>query len=180
MHIKALLANELSKKNTLLVASLVKGNHHELLELISIMKQQDPLLSPRAAWAVDTCFEQFPELFFAVQNVIYENMPHYIHAGTKRQFFRMLTRYEVPAQYIGQVFDFCLTCAESPKEPVAVRIHAMQVMYNISEKEPGLKHELKCIFEACYEEGSSPGLINRSGKLIKKIDKDLKKPTYTA
>jgi hypothetical protein len=59
----------------------------------------------------------------------------------------------------------------SAKEPLAVRVHAMQILYNISEKEPDLKPEILAIFEHVMENHSSPGIISRGKKLVQKLRK---------
>jgi hypothetical protein len=45
----------------------------------------------------------------------------------------------------------------------------MQLLFNISQKNPDLKGELKSVIETLMEEGGSAGFINRCKKLLRKL-----------
>lgn len=70
------------------------------------------------------------------------------------------------------MLDFCIHHFTTAEEPIAVRVHAMQILYNISETEPDFKPELIHIIEHELEYHSSAGIKSRGGKLLKKLRKE--------
>ena len=58
----------------------------------------------------------------------------------------------------------------NPKEALAIKVHSMQIMYNISETEKDLKPELASIIEYQYDL-NSVGFKSRADKLLKKLYK---------
>jgi len=81
----------------------------------------------------------------------------------------MLSRHEIPEELLVQVVDRCFELL-SPAEPIAVRVNAMQVLFNISQREPDFKQELTAVLEGLLEEGGSAGFINRTEKLLRKLN----------
>ena len=63
----------------------------------------------------------------------------------------------------------------SAKEPIANRVHAMQILYNISDEEPELKPELLEIIQHEIEYHPTPGIRSRGTKLAKKLQKQINK-----
>jgi hypothetical protein len=55
----------------------------------------------------------------------------------------LLVELPLPEIELGRLFNVCYDWLESEKEPVAIRGNAISILYKISEKEPGLKTELK-------------------------------------
>jgi hypothetical protein len=78
---------------------------------------------------------------------------------------------EIDEEYFGFLVDFCLDKLSSDKEPPAVRVHAMQILYNISEKVPELKPELIAVIEHEMTYHSTAGILSRGSKLVKKLQK---------
>jgi hypothetical protein len=56
-----------------------------------------------------------------------------------------------------------------PSEPAAVRVNAMQLLFNLSQDLPDLKGELRSVLEGLIDEGGSAGFINRALKLAKQL-----------
>ena len=86
----------------------------------------------------------------------------------KRHFTRILSRYDIPEDYIVVLVNKCFELL-LPSEPAAVRVFAMQVLFNIAIQLPDIKGELISVIENMREEGGSAGFINRSGKLLQKL-----------
>jgi hypothetical protein len=53
---------------------------------------------------------------------------------------------EISRKHLGKATDSCFKILMNENEAVAIRAFAMSVIFNISEKEPDIKNELKiCI-----------------------------------
>ena len=70
-----------------------------------------------------------------------------LHVAVKRNTVRFLSNYELPEQLMGIAADCCFKFLANPKETVAVKVHAMTVLYNFCKKEPELSNELKILIE---------------------------------
>jgi hypothetical protein len=58
--------------------------------------------------------------------------------GKKRQFLKLISMNEIAEAHHSFLVDYCFEALTSAKEPTSVRVYAMQILFNISEKEPGL------------------------------------------
>jgi len=76
---------------------------------------------------------------------------------------------------VSFLLDFCIENLTSAKEPPAIRVHAMQILYNISEIERDFKPELLAIIEHELEYHSTAGISSRGLKIVKKLRKQIEK-----
>ena len=73
---------------------------------------------------------------------------------------------------IGDLLEHLFPLLEDPQTPIAIRVHAMQILYNISNIEPDLKRELLLVIQVHANTGG-PGFANRAGKLIPKLRREI-------
>jgi hypothetical protein len=64
---------------------------------------------------------------------------------------------------------FCIAVFTNSAEPIAIRVHAMQTLFNIAGKEPDFAGELTELIEHELEFHGSAGLVSRGRKLLKKL-----------
>jgi hypothetical protein len=57
-------------------------------------------------------------------------------------------------------------------EAAAIKVHAMQILYDISQKEPDLKPEVISAIELAIQEGTT-GVKNRGRRMLKKLYKEI-------
>ena len=84
----------------------------------------------------------------------------------------MFTRSPLPQKYFGELMNICFDWLISPRESVAVKVYAMEILYRLSEIEPELKKELADSIEWRITEGT-PGFKNRGVKTLKKLYKEM-------
>ncbi len=137
-------------------------------QLFQLIFSEDKRLAWRSCWIVDTASEEFPEILADKIPEIITGLTSTKNSSLKRHFTRILCRYKIPEEYLGVVVNKCFELLV-PSEPAAVRVFAMQLLYNISQKLPDLKGELICVLESLIEEGASAGFLNRSGKLLRQL-----------
>jgi len=147
---------------------MVITDEHLFNQLFQLIFSDDKRLAWRACWIIDTASEEFPELLADKIPEIIAGFVSTKNSSLKRHFTRILCRYKIPNEYLGEVvnrsFELLL-----PSEPPAVRVFAMQLLFNIAQELTDLKGELICVIESLMEEGGSAGFLNRSGKLIRKL-----------
>jgi hypothetical protein len=167
-----LLLVETSRRNTDMIADLVLKKPELFDELVTIYLRNEEPVSRRAVWVVDTVAEKLPELLEPYLESIAEALPNFEHDGLKRVSLRMLCRSPLPQKYLGELMNICFDWLVAPKESVAVKVYAMEILYRISQTEPELKKELADSIEWRIAEGT-PGFKNRGLKTLKKLHKEM-------
>jgi hypothetical protein len=128
----------------------------------------------RAAWIADKIHDNQPR--FILPHI--ENMVEWVlkssNKGKLRHFLKLISLNEIPIQFHTLLLDFCLNIVVSDKEPPAIRVHAMQTLYKLSEYEPELKHEILAIIENEMEFHPTPGILSRGQKLTDKLRRQIK------
>lgn len=166
--LREILLSEMSRRNIDFVIEIVLNNPHLFDELFAMVIQNKEPISRRAIWALDHCIEKDPKLMLPKIQALIEAFPNFKHDGLKRHSLRILRNYEIPLEKFIVMVDLCFGLLRSHKESIAVKVHAMDILYSLSEKEPGLKPELAAAIEYQLHEASS-GLKNHSEKLLNKI-----------
>ena len=150
------------------------GTNQDLFDdLVEIMLHSNKPIPQRAAWVMTVVIDNYPWLLKNQLNLLIDSMQYFKHPALARCFLRALCVIDIPDDKMGLLYEKCHNYLFDTKQPAAIRVFALQVMYNISEKEPELKFELKLIIESQII-NSTAGLQNRGGKLLEKLNKYLK------
>lgn len=166
--LREILLSEMSRRNIDFVIEIVLNKPHLFDDLFAMVIQNEEPISRRAIWALDHCVEKDPKLMLPKIQTLIEAFPNFKHDGLKRHSLRILRNYEIPEEKFIVMVDLCFGLLHSHKESIAVKVHAMDILYSLSEKEPGLKPELTAAIEYQLHEASA-GLKNHSEKLLNKI-----------
>jgi hypothetical protein len=128
----------------------------------------DSRLAWYSCWIIDIASEEYPDLLISKIEKIISGLISTDITSLKRHFTRILCRYQIPEQYLGTLVNRCYELL-APYEPAAVRVFAMQLLFNISQQQSDLKAELICVIETLMEEGGTTGFVNRAAKLLCKL-----------
>ena len=142
-------------------------DYYEMLMDIALYHPSEK--SWRAAYMIDKINDDFPELILPFIDKIILQLKEEKRSSKKRHFLKLLSQNLIPEKNFGFLVEYCLETLKSAKEPPAVRVHAMQVLYNISEKEFDLKSEILLVIEHEMEFHSTAGILSRGKKLTKKL-----------
>jgi len=143
--------------------------------LMSIALYHNEPKSWRAAYLADKIHDDFPELLRPFLPEIIAQLKQEKSSSKKRHFLKLISMNKIKREHFGFLVDYCLKALGSSKEPAAVRVHAMQILYNISEKETDLKAELLAVIEHEMEYHSTAGIISRGSKLANKLRNQISK-----
>ena len=165
--LKDFLLDEISKSNMRKLAAKAADNPDIIPELWAYAVGDDERLSWRAAWAVKAIWEQFPGLIEPYIEPMILALPKLKKDGVKREFLRMIQEYPLPEDeaLLGILLDCCFLWLAKPTEPIAVKIHSMVILLEISRKIPEIKHELIHTIEVAMQEGSA-GVVNRGRRTL--------------
>ncbi len=146
------------------------GNSEEkfnvLLELA--LYEKDPL-AWRAAWILDGSDEHCPGLALHHISRIVQHLPVLESNSTLRSLLRLLCRYDIPEDDQGLLIDRCFSYMVSELYPVAVKVHAMQIIYNHVRLYPELKDELRMVIED-QAENNTVGFKARGKRIMQQLE----------
>lgn len=153
----------------LLIREVVKSESyfHELLQLA--LHEKDPL-AWRASWVLDGSDEFKPGLAQKHIPAIIKALPGLESMGSLRSLLRMLCRYDIPEEKQGILIDLCFSYLVSELYPLAVKAHAMMIIYNHVLIYPELKGEFITVIED-QADNNSVGFKTRAKNLIKQLEK---------
>lgn len=124
----------------------------------------------RAAWMVDKIHDRYPELVLPYFPAITQFLLTTQNSGKKRHFLKLLSLHPVSEENMALLLNYCINVFSNAGEPIAVRVHAMQTLFNIAQQEPDFSGELIELIEHEMEYHASAGLASRGKKLLKKLE----------
>ncbi|MBN2635618.1 MAG: hypothetical protein JXR61_05065 [Prolixibacteraceae bacterium] len=137
--------------------------------LIEIALYGNEPKSWRAAYIADRINDSNPNLLIPYLLPMIDQLKVETNASKKRHFLKLISQNKIPENYFGFLFNYCLQHLTSAKEPVAVRVHAMQNLYNMAQIYPDLRNEVISAIEHEMEYHSSAGIKSRGKKLVEKL-----------
>jgi len=135
-------------------------------ELMTIFLGNEYRPTQRAAWAVNYCAEQHPDLVKPyLTRLIGLLEKEGGHDAIRRNVARLLQFVEIPRKMRGRVYSACYDLVDDPHQPVAVRVFALTVAAKVAEGEPDLTGELRLMCSK-YLPGASAGFLSRARKVL--------------
>ncbi|MCB0706661.1 MAG: hypothetical protein KDC34_15205 [Saprospiraceae bacterium] len=168
MDLKTEILREHSKPQALYVSGWIGKNPDRFAVLMDLFHSSEYRIAQRAAWVCTHCIDQHPDLIRPYLSNLVDLIESPVHVAVRRNAVRILTKVELPEALWGLAADKCMRRVADPNETVAVRRFAMEVVWNICQKEPDLSTELRLILEDNMEYGS-PGFRNYGQKLLNRI-----------
>lgn len=167
LNIKDLLYDEHSKRNTSKIVAHIESGDVTIETLFEIFNSTEVILVQRSAMVINDYLTRHPDLIPNYISHLLETLPKRVHDAVPRNVFRILSFADIPEKYEGQMLDLGYQYFLNPSEAIAVRVFALQVLFNISQKYEELKPELLSAMELI--EAPSAGLISRMRRLKKKL-----------
>lgn len=147
-------------------------DHPEYLDVVMSKAMDDSQPEYwRAMWLVDQIHERHPELIQAYLPALIRFLFVTKNTSKKRHLLKIISLFDVANENLAPLLIFCSEVFTNPDEPVAVRVNAMQILYNIAQKEPGFSGELIDMIAFELEFHSSAGIASRGQKLMSKLHK---------
>ena len=139
--------------------------------LINIYLANEEPASRKIAWAIDLYTIENPEIITPYLERAANLLPLFIHDGLRRHTLHILSRSPLPLNCLGNLMNTCFDWLISADHPAAVKVYCMEILYQISLSEPGLRKELADCIELRLNE-ETPGFRNRGLKILKKLSVD--------
>jgi hypothetical protein len=119
----------------------------------------------KALWVMDKMHDQRPDMIRPFLKPMLNTVERLGQSGQKRSILKLLSLNALPEEPTGSFINYCFDLLQSKSEPVASRVFAMQILYNISLAIPELKNELRIVIEDAMIEGT-PGIKSRGRKIL--------------
>lgn len=173
-ELEALLLEEHSRARSEQVAQLIGGDADKFEMAWDIFCNGAPPLPQRMAWVIAIVTDAHPALAARYAASFAARIPYMSHPAELRATLRLLERVILPKESIGDLLNHLFPILSDPQVPVAIRVPAMQILYNISKLEPDLKRELALVIEMQMPECSA-GFRSRANKLLPKLHAEIRK-----
>ncbi|WP_200974614.1 hypothetical protein [Echinicola sp. 20G] len=172
MDILEILESGQSKDNTTKIVNYIGDDPDRFAELFILFRNGTYKVTQRASWPLGIAAEKCPGLLLPYyKDIVIMLKKANVHDAVKRNILRMLQDQDVPEVYEGEVLNAAFTFLEDKAQPIAIRVFAMQVVYNLSERYPEIRPELKLIIEDMLPYASA-GIRSRGKKILSKLSKD--------
>lgn len=160
-------------ENLPLMIELTAKNEANYSLLVHVALYNQSKYSWRAAYLVDKINDLHPGLLLPYIEAMIQQLKKEDNSSKKRHFLKLISQHSIPEKFYGFLIEYCLEVLSSAKEPPAVRVHAMQILYQISEVETDLKPELLLVIEHEMEFHATAGILARGRKLVTKLRKQI-------
>ena len=146
-------------------------SHHpeHLLPILEVAFDDSKQENWRAAYLIDKLADVNPELIRPYLGSFVNALKTTQNNSKRRHYLKLLSQYPIQTEHIDFLFNHCLDLFTTDKCPIAVRVHAMQILFEISEIEIGLKPELVQIIENEIDLHPSAGIKSRGRKILQKL-----------
>ena len=171
MNFKEALSHDSRRTMIEAIADAVGTNKTYFTEVLDIAFMAKDMSSSRAARVLDRCCEINSELGNYFANDIALKLMNISDGRTKRSLCKIMTRHLPENEdVLGYFVNFAFEQIISPSEPVALKVYAMQALFNISKQIPDIKNELITVIEEGIPK-NSPAFAGRGKMLLKKMKK---------
>lgn len=157
-----------SKVNTLLIANHIIYSPAQLPTLYHIIWHSKMQIQWRASWVLEQIFLTNPNLVNPYLEDMISQFETIKSDGVKRHISKILSLSQITDKVNGHFINTCFDWLISELIPVAVKVHCMQILFNITKEYPDLKHELKTVLETQIP-NNSIGFKSRAKKIIKTL-----------
>ena len=164
------LLYDLSKSHTDRLAAKATNEPHIIGELWDIAISQAEPENWRAAWVMKSIWEQQPALIRPWHTKMISALPAITKDGVKREFLKIISETPLPDddELLGILLETCFRWLAAPAEPIAIKIHSINILQQISQRIPDIIPELCTTIEVAMQEGSA-GILNRGSRTLKAL-----------
>ena len=170
MNLRESLIRDNSKAMAEKLSAWIDTSSEKFAELMDLFLNDEPMITQRASWVLSHCADQHPELIVPWIGPMVENLHNDINDAVKRNTVRVLQFVEIPEDEMGELADVCFNFLASAREPIAVKVFSMTILFNLTRQIPELKNELLPLIEDQMPYGSA-GFQSRGRKIIKALQK---------
>ena len=157
-----------SKQAVLMLGSYIANNPDFIDHILLLMREMNKPKHWKAAWVFDHVYQEDKGLILPYIDTLITLFKESKSQSVLRICGKLLTFHPVTDKLDGDFINVCFDMLISPNVAVAIKVHAMQLVFNISEVYPELKPELKIVIQEQIPNNTA-GFKSRANKLLKKL-----------
>ncbi len=133
-----------------IVTEAVGDNPIYFKEVLDLALQDIPKISMRAGRVVLFCSEKHPELLKPYLRQLIKNIPKIKNEGTLRTILRLIIMFpEIKNENdISLLLEKGFDYIQGKRYSVAIKVYAMEILYNISKQYPEILNELIAVVKS--------------------------------
>ncbi len=155
------------------MATKVVGKDKTLFQqLLLLMRAEDAPINWRAARVVELVTNKHPSLFSPFANPIAKEFSTYKTDGLKRSLAKVFRKHlaQLTEENTARLIGTCFAYLTSGKEPVAVEVNCMQLLFDFTKLHPEIAPELRATIELLLQEKSnSAAFCGRAKQILRKL-----------
>lgn len=150
-----------SWENLALMVRHISDHPEHLQAILKMTFNEEQPENWRAAWMLDKVHEKHPELVRPFFPELIEFSLQTRNDSKRRHLLKLISLYPIPEQQMANLLNYCVEIFTNAAIPVAVRVHAMQILFNIALQEHDFAGELIDMIEHEIEYHGSAGIRSR-------------------
>lgn len=171
MNLEQILSGYYTKTTTQKVVEEMIARPEGITELMLLFQGKNQHISNYAGWIISYLGENNQQLIKKHLPIIIQKLENDDNNSAMiRNVFRTLQFVDIPQKQEGYVLTKGFEFLNNNNSPIAVKVFAMTVVFNLSVKYPEIQKELKLSLENQLEHASA-GFKSRATKILKKLTK---------
>lgn len=167
-EIRNYLIHDLSERVIAKLSSVAQSDNEIVNILWDLIVENSYPISWRSAWVYAKVAYSNPELVKHHLPLFTKFLTTFTHDGQKREILRVILLFPMQLQDMGLLLNTCFNWISSSTESAAVKVHSMEIVFQISEIEPDIKPELKLLILQQIVDGD-PSFKSRGSKILQKM-----------
>ncbi len=156
MNLVEEIAQAQTKASREIIAIWVGKDQTRFKQLMKIVLGEDAELARRAAWPMNQCIEEHPQLASPILPELVRQLgDQKSHPAIRRNIVKALQVIDLPDDLLARIFDTCYERLTDPEETVAVKAYSMTVLTRICKREPALTDEVILAIERGLPHGTA-------------------------
>lgn len=169
MNLQEEILKKHSKANAVGIADYACRSKKNLQELFACFLGDGSLLAQRAAWSIGLAAAKRPDLMqHHMKELISVLSRKKVHQALTRGALRVLVEMDIREPFDGPVMENCFRLLEESRTAAAIKVLSLTVLFNLSQRYPDIKRELRLIIEDRPEQQTA-GFKSRGDKLLKAL-----------
>ncbi len=163
-----------SRKTADIAVSIIGENPEIFKKFLDFAMLDKDQFSMRAARVIWLSAHDQPWLVKPYIREIIQKLPNFKNDGVKRCLTKMLTEQSIDQndETLGILANSCFNWLSEPTEKAAMKVYAIEILYQISKKYPELQNELIAAIEAQMPRSAS-AVKNRGSKILTKLYREI-------
>ena len=158
-----------SGENVRILTDFLLEHPNQIDQLVDIALNDPRKGMWRAMWIIDKIHEKSPKLIRPHINRMIEAIESISDDSKLRHLLKIISLNKIPQQHLSFLLEYGINELTNAERPVAIRVHAMQILFEISKQEPDFKQELIQLIEHEMEYHATGGINSRGKRLLKKL-----------